>query len=163
MQCSSCVIKDIVFVSWTPYEAKTHHLQRCCLTYLCTRGISCTGPCGGRLRWTVGALGGQPSAAVRVAEALAVLFADLREQTALSLHCWLYIWLSLRSTSSIYSLYQHTAPPVLKFNAFHLEWRVYWAYFFLKKAVEDEDKHSLESVEDGEEVGHDYGSLVDEE
>lgn len=59
----------------------------------------------------MGALGGQPSAAVRVAEALAVLFAD----------------------------------------------------FFLKKAVEDEDKHSLESVEDGEEVGHDYGSLVDEE
>lgn len=29
--------------------------------------------------------------------------------------------------------------------------------------MEDEDKHSLEGVEDGEEVRHDDGSLVDEE
>lgn len=29
--------------------------------------------------------------------------------------------------------------------------------------MEDEDKHSLEGVEDGEEVRHDDGGLVDEE
>lgn len=52
------------------------------LVYLCTRGVACAGPCGGGLCRAVRALGRQPSAAVRVAEALAVLFADLREQTA---------------------------------------------------------------------------------
>lgn len=36
-------------------------------------------------------------------------------------------------------------------------------YFFLEEAMEDEDKHSLEGVEDGEEVRHDDGGLVDEE
>lgn len=51
------------------------------LVYLCTRGVACAGACGGSLRGAVRALGRQPAAAVRVAEALAVLFADLREQT----------------------------------------------------------------------------------
>lgn len=37
------------------------------------------------------------------------------------------------------------------------------SYLFLKEAVEDEDKHSLESVEYSEEVRHDDGGLVDEE
>lgn len=56
------------------------------LVYLCTRGVACAGPRGRGLCRTVRALGRQPSAAVRVAEALAVLFADLREQTAQCLH-----------------------------------------------------------------------------
>lgn len=37
------------------------------------------------------------------------------------------------------------------------------AHFFLKKAVENEDKHSLEGVEYCEQVCHDNGSLTDEE
>lgn len=46
--------------------------------------------------------------------------------------------------------------------------RFVWAqekatYLFLEEAVEDEDKHSLESVEYGEEVCHDDRGLVDEE
>lgn len=36
-------------------------------------------------------------------------------------------------------------------------------HLFLEKAVEDEDKHSLEGVEYGEEVRHDDRGLVDEE
>ena len=36
-------------------------------------------------------------------------------------------------------------------------------YFFLEKAVEYEDKHSLEGVEDGEKVRHDNRGLADEE
>lgn len=80
-------------------------------TTLCARGVACAGPCGGSLRRTVRALSRQPSAAVRVAEALAVLFAD----------------------------------------------------FFLEKAVENEDKHSLEGVEYGEEVRHNNRGLADEE
>lgn len=36
-------------------------------------------------------------------------------------------------------------------------------YFFLEKAVENEDKHSLEGVEYGEEVRHDNRGLADEE
>lgn len=37
------------------------------------------------------------------------------------------------------------------------------AYFFLEEAVEDEDEHPLESVEDSEEVSHDDGWLIEEE
>lgn len=58
--------------------------------YLGTRGVASAGPGGGGLRRAVGALSRHPSAAVRVAEALAVLFADLCEQTAECLptaHC----------------------------------------------------------------------------
>lgn len=51
------------------------------LVYLCPRRVACASPCGGSLYRTVWAFGWKPSAAVRVAEALAVLFADLREQT----------------------------------------------------------------------------------
>lgn len=47
------------------------------LLYLCTRRVARTGSCGRSLCGAVRALGRQPSAAVRVAEALAVLFADL--------------------------------------------------------------------------------------
>ncbi len=36
-------------------------------------------------------------------------------------------------------------------------------YFLLKQAVEGEDKHALERVEDGEEVRQDNGRLADEE
>lgn len=50
------------------------------LLYLSTRGVAGAGPCGGGLHRAVRALRRQPAAAVRVAEALAVLFADLREQ-----------------------------------------------------------------------------------
>lgn len=50
------------------------------LLYLSTRGVAGAGPCGGGLDGAVRALRRQPAAAVRVAEALAVLFADLREQ-----------------------------------------------------------------------------------
>lgn len=83
------------------------------LVYLCTRRIACAGPCGGSLRRAVWALGRQSSAAVRVAEALAVLFADLREQTAECLptvRCWLYIRLSQDlEASGVCSLNQHVA------------------------------------------------------
>lgn len=34
-------------------------------------------------------------------------------------------------------------------------------HLFLQYAVEDEDKHALQRVEDGEKVGHDHGALVD--
>jgi len=34
-------------------------------------------------------------------------------------------------------------------------------HLLLQYAVEDEDKHALQRVEDGEEVGHDHGALVD--
>lgn len=50
------------------------------LLYLSTRGVAGAGPCGGGLHRAVRALRRQPAAAVRVAEALAVLFADLREE-----------------------------------------------------------------------------------
>lgn len=43
----------------------------------------------------------------------------------------------------------------------HCEWQE--PYFFLEKAVEDKDEHSLEGVEYGEEVCHDNRGLVDEE
>lgn len=36
-------------------------------------------------------------------------------------------------------------------------------YLFLEEAVEDKDEHPLQSVEDGEEVRHDNGGLVEEE
>lgn len=35
------------------------------------------------------------------------------------------------------------------------------AHLLLEYAVEDEDEHALQGVEDGEEVGHDDGALVD--
>lgn len=60
------------------------------LVYLSTGGVASAGPRGGSLRGAVRALRRQPAAAVCVAEALAVLFADLREQTAEHSHvCWL--------------------------------------------------------------------------
>lgn len=34
-------------------------------------------------------------------------------------------------------------------------------YLLLQYAVEDEDKHALQGVENGEEVGHDNSALVD--
>lgn len=34
-------------------------------------------------------------------------------------------------------------------------------YLLLQYAVEDEDKHALQGVENGEEVGHDNGALID--
>lgn len=34
-------------------------------------------------------------------------------------------------------------------------------YLLLQHAVEDEDEHALQRVEDGEEVGHDHRALVD--
>lgn len=34
-------------------------------------------------------------------------------------------------------------------------------HLLLQYTVEDEDKHALQRVEDGEEVGHDHGALVD--
>lgn len=64
--------------------------------YLCARGVACAGPCGGSLRRTVRALSRQPSAAVRVAEALAVLFADLRRQTAKCLNTMLTLHMTLQ-------------------------------------------------------------------
>lgn len=36
----------------------------------------------------------------------------------------------------------------------------YLSHLLLKDAVEDEDEHALQRVEDGEEVGHDDGALV---
>lgn len=36
-------------------------------------------------------------------------------------------------------------------------------YLLLEEAVEDEDEHPLQRVEDGEEVGHDDGRVVQEE
>lgn len=36
-------------------------------------------------------------------------------------------------------------------------------HLLLKETVEDEDEHALQGVEDGEEVGHDHGRLVEEE
>ena len=36
-------------------------------------------------------------------------------------------------------------------------------YLFLQEAVEDEDEHALEGVEDGEEVGRDHRGVADEE
>lgn len=50
------------------------------MLYLGTGGVAGAGPRRGSLSRAVRALGGQPAAAVRVAEDLAVLFADLREQ-----------------------------------------------------------------------------------
>lgn len=50
------------------------------MLYLGTGGVAGAGPRRGSLGRAVRALGGQPAAAVRVAEAFAVLFADLREQ-----------------------------------------------------------------------------------
>lgn len=52
------------------------------LLYLSTRGVAGAGPCGGGLHGAMRALRRQPAAAVRVAEALAVLFADLHEQNS---------------------------------------------------------------------------------
>lgn len=52
------------------------------LVYLGTRRVASAGPRGRSLCRAVGALGRQPAAAVRVAEALTVLFADLYEETA---------------------------------------------------------------------------------
>ena len=37
------------------------------------------------------------------------------------------------------------------------------AYLLLEQTVEDEDEHALQSVEDGEEVSHDNGGLVEKE
>lgn len=34
-------------------------------------------------------------------------------------------------------------------------------YLLLQHTVEDEDEHSLQGVEDGEQVGHDHRALVD--
>lgn len=34
-------------------------------------------------------------------------------------------------------------------------------YLLLQYAVEDEDKHALQGVENGEEVGHDNSALID--
>lgn len=34
-------------------------------------------------------------------------------------------------------------------------------HLFLQDTVKDEDEHALQGVEDGEEVGHDDGALVD--
>lgn len=48
--------------------------------YLSTGGVAGAGPRRGSLGRAMRALRGQPAAAVRVAEALAVLFTDLREQ-----------------------------------------------------------------------------------
>lgn len=36
-------------------------------------------------------------------------------------------------------------------------------YLLLEETVEDEDEHPLQRVEDGEEVGHDDGRIVQEE
>lgn len=141
--------------------------------YLCARGVACAGPCGGSLRRTVRALSRQPSAAVRVAEALAVLFADLRRQTAKCLNTMLT--LQEAEWGSVCSLYQHlwiqlkVWPWLLKsLLLFTLteknrtQCRV-TTYFFLEKTVENEDKHSLEGVEYGEEVRHNNRGLADEE
>ena len=59
---------------------------RSCWLYLSTRRVASAGPCGGSLCGAVWALGRQPATAVRVAEALAVLFADLHEQTNISMY-----------------------------------------------------------------------------
>ena len=37
------------------------------------------------------------------------------------------------------------------------------SYLFLEEAVEDEDEHPLQSVEDGEEVSHHNGRFIEEE
>lgn len=37
------------------------------------------------------------------------------------------------------------------------------SYLFLEEAVEDEDEHPLQRVEDGEEVSHHDGRIVEEE
>lgn len=36
-------------------------------------------------------------------------------------------------------------------------------YLLLEETVEDEDEHPLQCVEDGEEVGHDDGRIIQEE
>lgn len=36
-------------------------------------------------------------------------------------------------------------------------------YLFLQGTVEDEDKHALERIKDGEEVSHDYCVLIDKQ
>lgn len=36
-------------------------------------------------------------------------------------------------------------------------------YLLLQGTVEDEDEHALEGIEDGEEVSHDYGVLIDKQ
>lgn len=145
--------------------------------YLCARGVACAGPCGGSLRRTVRALSRQPSAAVRVAEALAVLFADLRRQTAKCLNTMLTLHMTLQEAEwgSVCSLYQHLwiqlkvwtwlLKSLLLFTLTEknrTQCRV-TTYFFLEKAVENEDKHSLEGVEYGEEVRHNNRGLADEE
>lgn len=38
----------------------------------------------------------------------------------------------------------------------------YEKYLLLKETVEDEDEHPLQSVEDGEEVSHHNGSVIEE-
>lgn len=50
------------------------------MLYLSAGGVAGAGPRRGSLGRAVRALRGQPAAAVRVAEALAVLFADLHQQ-----------------------------------------------------------------------------------
>ena len=37
------------------------------------------------------------------------------------------------------------------------------SYLFLQGTVEDEDEHSLEGVEGGEQIGHDDSVLIDEQ
>lgn len=58
------------------------------VAYLSTRRVASAGPCGGSLCRTVWALGWQPTTAVSVAEALAVLFAYLHGQTAKRLYVY---------------------------------------------------------------------------
>lgn len=98
--------------------------------YLCARGVACAGPCGGSLRRTVRALSRQPSAAVRVAEALAVLFADLRRQTAKCLNTMLTLhmtWARTRMRQCLFFISasvnsaEGLALTAQKPSAFHLE------------------------------------------
>lgn len=153
------------------------------LAYLRPRGVACASPSGGSLHRTVWAFGWESSAAVRVAEALTVLFADLREQTVKCLHIkrWLYIRLSrdleASGVCSLYQLVQLNSAQRCKGSAFITSTQKLftlkethcghygrqYTYFLLEKAVEDEDKHSLKRVEYGEEVCHDNRGLVDEE
>lgn len=152
--------------------------------YLCPRRVACASPSGGSLHGTVWAFSWKPSAAVRVAEALTVLFADLCEQTVECLHkmltlhmTWPRSWSELclffisGCTAQFSTSVQKFGLHNLNSKAFHLKWNLthcgycgwQYTYFLLEKAMEDEDKHSLKRVEYGEEVCHDNRGLIDEE
>lgn len=58
------------------------------------------------------------------------------------------------------------APPLVKKQASTLPYchpSLMHCYLLLQSTVEDEDKHALEGIEDGEEVSHDDSVLIDKQ